>query len=462
MSSVEQLIEKARIAQQDFENYEQGAVDEVVTAVAWALIEPVRNRELSQMAVETTGLGKIEDKILKNERKTLGLLRDLRGAKSVGVISEDEELGITEIARPVGVVAAVTPSTNPVATPTNNTLNALKGRNAIIIAPSPAGEKVCSRLLQYFHEELRRIGAPVDLIQQLPSPVDKIRTLELMKLADWLIVTGSQSNVRAAYSSGTPAIGVGAGNVTVIVDETADLDGAAFKIMKSKTFDHATSCSSENALVLVDEIYDTFLEKLGDCGGRLLDEQEKQTLQDSLWVNGKLNRQMLARDVEILCQMADLKRNDSTETKFLMVEESGIGPDYPFSGEKLSPVLSVYRASDFDDAQQTALNILNHQGKGHSIGLHSSLEERALKLGLELPVCRVIVNQAHCFATGGGFENGLPFSLSMGCGSWGENSIDDNLNYRHFLNITRIARPIASREVTVEEMFTEYRSRYGL
>ncbi len=237
MSSVEQLIEKARIAQQVYENYDQGAVDEVVTAVAWALIEPGRNRELSQMAVETTGLGKIEDKILKNERKTLGLLRDLRGAKSVGVISEDEELEITEIARPVGVVAAVTPSTNPVATPTNNTLNALKGRNAIIIAPSPAGEKVCSRLLQYFHEELRRIGAPVDLIQQLPSPVDKIRTLELMKLADWLIVTGSQSNVRAAYSSGTPAIGVGAGNVTVIVDETADLDGAAFKIMKSKTFD---------------------------------------------------------------------------------------------------------------------------------------------------------------------------------------------------------------------------------
>ncbi len=299
MSSVEQLIEKARIAQQVYENYDQGAVDEVVTAVAWALIEPGRNRELSQMAVETTGLGKIEDKILKNERKTLGLLRDLRGAKSVGVISEDEELGITEIARPVGVVAAVTPSTNPVATPTNNTLNALKGRNAIIIAPSPAGEKVCSRLLQYFHEELRRIGAPVDLIQQLPSPVDKIRTLELMKLADWLIVTGSQSNVRAAYSSGTPAIGVGAGNVTVIVDETADLDGAAFKIMKSKTFDHATSCSSENALVVVDKIYDIFLEKLFDCGGRLLDEQEKQTLQDSLWVNGKLNRQMLARDAPV-------------------------------------------------------------------------------------------------------------------------------------------------------------------
>ena len=196
---------------------------------------------------------------------------------------------------------------SPVATPTNNTLNALKGRNAIIIAPSPAGEKVCSRLLQYFHEELRRIGAPVDLIQQLPSPVDKIRTLELMKLADWLIVTGSQSNVRAAYSSGTPAIGVGAGNVTVIVDETADLDAAAIKIMKSKTFDHATSCSSENALVLVDQIYDTFLDKLVDCGGRLLGEQEKQTLQDSLWVNGKLNRQMLARDAEILCQMADLK-----------------------------------------------------------------------------------------------------------------------------------------------------------
>ena len=462
MSSVQQLIEKARKAQQVYETYDQQRVDEVVTAVAWALTEPGRNLELSRMAVEKTGLGRVEDKVLKNERKTLGLLRDLRGVKTVGVISEDEDSGITEIARPVGVVGAVTPSTNPVATPTNNTLNALKGRNAIILAPSPAGEEVCSRLLQYFHTELKRIDAPLDLIQQLSPPVDKIRTGELMKLADLLIVTGSQSNVRAAYSSGTPAIGVGAGNVSVIVDETANLEAAASKIMLSKTFDHATSCSSENVLVLIDEIRRPLLEKLFDLGGRLLNPEEKQKLQDALWINGRLNRDMLARDASTLCIKAGLKRDELEEASFLMVEESGVGHDYPFSGEKLSPVLTVFSVADFEEAKHTALRLLNHEGKGHSIGLHSTREDRALKLGLELPVCRVIVNQAHCFATGGSFENGLPFSLSMGCGSWGENSIDDNLNYRHFLNITRIARPIDPREVTVEEMFRDYRSRHDL
>ena len=460
--SVKHQIQKARQAQEIFESYDQHSVDEVVTAVAWGLIEPRRNQELSYMAVEKTGLGRVEDKILKNERKTLGLLRDMRGTKTVGVISDDNNTGITEIARPVGVVGAVTPSTNPVATPTNNTLNALKGRNAIILAPSPAGEEVCSKLIQYFHDELNRVGAPLDLIQQLPSPVNKITTRELMKHSDLLIVTGSQSNVRSAYSSGTPAIGVGAGNVSVIVDETADLEAAAIKIMQSKTFDHATSCSSENALVLVDEIRMPFLKKLQDVGGRLLNQDQKKMLQESLWKNGRLNREMLARDAKTLIQKSGIESQELEGATFLMVEESQMGSDYPFSGEKLSPVLTIYGAVDFEEAQNAALKLLNHQGKGHSIGLHSKLEERAMKLGLELPVCRVILNQAHCFATGGSFENGLPFSLSMGCGSWGGNSINDNLNYRHFLNITRIARPIQPCEVTVDEIFNDYRTRHNL
>lgn len=462
-AKVAALIERARAAQRQFERYDQAAVDEVVTAVAWALVEPNRNRELSEMAVKTTGLGNVPDKEIKNSRKTMGLLRDLREARTVGVIAEYPELGLVEIARPVGVVGAVVPSTNPVATPTNKILNALKGGNAIILAPSPKGQEVCTRLLEYIHAELDRVGAPRDLVQQLPAPVDKATTHELMKQADLLVVTGSQNNVRTAYSSGTPAIGVGAGNVPSIIDESADLADAAKKIAASKTFDNATSCSSENSLTVLDSVYDAAIEALAAEGGVLLDADEKRRLQAAMWPQpGKLNRDVIARSAPEIARTVGLNRPGMESARFLMVEEDGIGQDHPFSGEKLSPVLAVYRAANFDAAFETTRRLLEHQGKGHSIGIHTRNDDNVQRLGLEMPVCRVIVNQAHCFATGGSFDNGLPFSLSMGCGTWGKNSISDNLNYRHYLNITRIARTIPPNEPSEAELFGDYRAKHGL
>ena len=228
------IINRARAAQTIFAQYSQEKVDETVTAVAWAICNPKNNKHLSELAVASTGLGKIEDKIIKNRRKTLGLLRDLKKAKTVGIITEDKIKGIIEIAKPVGVVGAITPSTNPVATPMNNILNAIKCGNAIIISPSPAGLKVFNELLKFIHIELSKIGAPLDLVQAVPDPVTKDLTKELMRQVDLVIVTGSQNNVREAYSSGTPAIGVGAGNATVIVDETSNLQEAAAKIKASK------------------------------------------------------------------------------------------------------------------------------------------------------------------------------------------------------------------------------------
>ena len=224
----------------------------MVTAAGWAIVEPSRNRALAELAVQDTGLGNVADKIAKNRRKTMGLLRDLAGARSVGVIADDPDNGMIEIARPVGVVAAITPSTNPGATPANNIINALKGRNAIVVAPSPKGASTLALLLTFMHAELDRVGAPRDLVQALPTPVSREHTFELMRQADLVVATGSQTNVRAAYSSGTPAIGVGAGNVAVIVDETADLADAANKIARSKTFDNATSCSSENSVIAIE------------------------------------------------------------------------------------------------------------------------------------------------------------------------------------------------------------------
>jgi sulfoacetaldehyde dehydrogenase len=457
------LVERARVAQRAIAGWTQEQADQAVTAAGWAIVNPDHNRALAEIAVRDTGLGNVADKIAKNRRKTLGLLDDLRAAKSVGVIAELPELGLTEIARPIGVVAAVTPSTNPGATPANNIINALKGRNAIVLAPSPKGHSTGALLLRYMHAELDRIGAPRDLIQQLPAPVTREATLELMRQADLVVATGSQTNVKAAYSSGTPAIGVGAGNVVVIVDETAKVSDAARKIAVSKTFDYATSCSSENSLVVIEDVYAPTIAALVAEGGVVLDAAESAQLSAAMFAQGRLSPRFTARSAPVVAERAGLRRAALKDAAFLMVEETGVGAAHPFSGEKLSPVLAVYRARDFAHAEALAAGILNYQGAGHSVGLHSRSDERALALGLALPVCRVIVNQAHCFATGGSFDNGLPFSLSMGCGSWGGNSISDNLNYRHFLNITRVVRPLRTprHEPTEAELFGDYRRKFG-
>ena len=457
---IQSLLHKAKEAQKKFEKYNQEQVDEVVTAVAWALCNPSTNKLISNLAVDSTGLGNAEDKISKNKRKTLGLLRDLKGVKTVGVISEDKQKGIIEIAKPVGVVGAVTPSTNPAATPVNNILNAVKGRNSIIISPSPAGLKVFKELLSYINKELDKINAPKNLVQTFETPITKDLTNELMKHVDLVIVTGSQNNVREAAKSGTPAIGVGQGNVTVIVDESANLKEAANKIKMSKIFDNATSCSSENNIILVQKIYDEFINLMKLEGGVLLNSSEKKLLEKALWIKGKLNRNLIAKHASKIANEIKLNLNSKDNVEFLMVEESGIGPQYLFSGEKLSPVLTIYKAEDFNHAKNVANEILHYQGIGHSIGIHTNKNENIMKLGLEMPVCRVIVNQAHAFATGGSFNNGLPFSLSMGCGTWQKNSIDNNLNYKHFINITKISTTIKGNEPKLKDFFEEYCQKY--
>ena len=457
---VDSVIARARKAQMAFEaTGSQERYDQAAQAVGWAIMEPTRNRALAQLAVQTTGLGNVDDKITKNHRKTLGLLRDIADAKTYGIISDDPATGVTEIARPIGVVGAVVPSTNPAATPANNIINALKSGNAIVLSPSPKGVASCALLLDYIHAEFDKLGFDRDLVQMLPAPGSKAKTQRMLETTDLVVVTGSQNNVRRAYTCGTPAIGVGAGNVTVIVDETANLAEAAAKITASKTFDNATSCSSENALVVVDEIYDAFVQAMAQEGGALV--ADEAPIIAKLWPDGHLNRAVIAQDADKMLEALDMVGKVPPTTKFLAVETSGIGADHPLSGEKLSRVVALYRARDFADAKAIASRILAHQGAGHSIGLHSSLDARALELGREVPTCRVIVNQAHCFATGGAFNNGLPFSLSMGCGSWGGNSIDGNLNWRHFLQTTKVAREIPPREPELEEIFANYWARAG-
>lgn len=454
------LMQKARDAVFEFQSADQARVDEAVTALAWAIYEPGRARELAEIAVEDTGLGNVPSKIIKNTRKTFGCLRDLMRVKSVGVISDDPETGIVKYAKPVGVVAAVTPSTNPAATPVNKAMFAIKGRNAVIIAPSPAGLRTTTLTVTYMRAELVKCGFPADLVQVLPAPINRTLTQELMQAADLVVVTGSQNNVRRAYSSGTPAIGVGAGNVPVVIDTTADLADAAQKICASKIFDNATSCSSENALIILDDVYDRAIAALKTVGGYLCSATEKEQVRRILWKEGHLNRQIIAKDADVLADACDLSL-EARSAAFFMVEDGDVDPSSKFTDEKLSLVLTIYRAADMTDAVRQLRGILDVCGRGHSVGIHTATPEHATLLAEEIDVVRVLVNQAHTFGNGGSFDNGLNFTLTMGGGTWAGNSITENLNYTHFLNITHLVRTIPEDKPTEEALFGSYFAKYG-
>jgi sulfoacetaldehyde dehydrogenase len=460
---VGRLLARARLAHEGFAGASQEVANLAATAAGWAVLEPQRNRVLAEQAVRDTGFGSVDDKLIKTHRRTLGLLRDLQGARSVGVLSDDAATGVIEIARPVGVVAAITPSTHPVAAPINNIINALKGRNAIIMAPSPKATGVCARLLRYVHDELAKVGLPADLVQMLPPPASKGLTAELMRGADLVVATGSRANVRAAYSSGTPALGVGVGNVAVIVTPSADFRAAAARIAASKIFDNATSCSSENSLVVIGEAWRPLLAALEAEAGVLATPEEQMQLQAAMFPKGALSPDVIGKSAPQLARLARLDREGYVTCRFIMAQKdaSHVGPGHPLSGEKLSPVLTLYHVPDFDAAIAQVRAIYDYQGKGHSVGVHGASSEEVLRLGLELPVGRVIVDQIHCGAVSGAFDNGLPFSMSIGCGTWGGNGFSDNLTYRHFLNITRIVRPIPPREPKVEDLFDDYWRRYG-
>lgn len=461
LTQVSELILRARAAQAIAAGYDQARIDELVAAAGWAILEPGRNRALAELAVADTGIGNVPDKILKNYRKTFGLLRDLKGRTTVGILSENFDTGIIEIARPVGVVAAITPSTNPGATPANKIINALKAGNAVIVAPSPKGWTTCARLLEYIHQQFDRIGAPRDLVQVLPNPVSKASTQALMQMADLVVATGSQANIRMAATCGTPSFGVGAGNVASIVDETADIEDAARKILQSKTFDNATSCSSENSVIVVESVRPALLKAFAALGMSLMDGAQKAALQGLIFPDGKLSAAAIGQAAPLIAQRAGLDAVAATQPRVLVVEESGFGAQHPFSGEKLSPVLALYTARDIDHAQDIVGRIYAYQGSGHSVSLHTRETSRATKLGLELPVSRVIVNQVHSAATGGAFNNGLPFSLSMGCGTWGGNNFSDNMNVRQYMNITRVVRPIAETVPTEDDLLGAFFEKFG-
>ena len=434
------LIARARKAQAQIEHESQERVDELIRAMVWSVARPGTAEEIARHTVEETQLGNYDGKYLKIFRKTRAALMDIIDDKSVGIIADDPERNIVVFAKPVGVIGALSPSTNPEATPVIKAINAVKGRNAIVIAPHPRAKLTNRLVVDKMRAALVKMGAPADLVIAIEIPTLE-KTNQLMKQCDRILATGGSPMVKAAYSSGTPALGVGAGNAVITVDETADLDDAAEKIRISKTLDMAASCSSDNSVLLVDSIHDEMLAKLVAKGGLILDAEEKAKLQAVLWVDGALNPKIVAQPPETIAAMAGFDIPEGTT--FFIVPETGTGPDFPFSGEKLTVTMTLYRVKDIDEAIAMTNRIQAYQGQGHSCGIYSRSDANILKLAEATRTCRVMVNQPQAASNSGNLWNGMRQTFSLGCGSWGGTGTSNNINWRDLINETWVSKPLA-------------------
>ena len=456
-SIIDEVVNRARIAQQHYEEIgSQQLFDDACCAVGWALMEPERNRMLAELAVQETGLGNAADKVRKNHNKTLGLLRDLKGVASIGHIRDDDEKGLSLYYRPKGVIAAIVPSTNPLATPVNNIINALKSGNAIIIAPSPKGMKPALALLEHIHQNMAKLGISEDLVQLVPSPPSKAKTERLMQLCDMVVVTGSQNNVRAGYKSGTPAIGVGAGNVVTIIDETADIAIAAENTRISKTSDFGSGCSADGNIIIQKSIYDDMVKALIAEGGYLCSDEEKHMLREAMW-DEKGNRTFptIACRPQQTTEVAGFSIPE--DRKFLMVEnQDQIGKEHKFSGEKLTTLMALYHFDQFEDALDTVRAIYKVGGTGHSCGIYSHNDAHIDALARVAPVSRMMVRQAQSKANAGAWTNGMPMTSSLGCGIWGGNITNENVTMKHMMNYTWVSRPIPEDRPSEQELFGEF------
>ena len=444
------LIERSRAAQAQIEHYSQEQVDALIRAMVWSVARPEVAEKIAQFTVDETQLGNYDGKFLKIFRKTRATLMDIIDDKSVGVLEEDPVRNIIKIAKPLGVIGALAPSTNPEATPVIKAICAVKGRNSIVIAPHPRAKLTNKMICDLMREAIVAMGAPADLVIGIDNTTLE-KTNELLKQCDRILATGGGAMVTAAYSSGTPALGVGVGNAVITVDETADLDDAAEKIRISKTLDLAASCSSDNSVLLVDAIYDQMLAKLKSQGGYLVNAEEKAKLQATIWHDGHLNTAIVAQPAEKIASMANIDLPEGV--RFFIVPETGYGPEFPFSGEKLSVVMALYRVRNIEDAIQMTNQIQSYQGQGHSCGIYSRSDANIMKLANATKTSRVMVNQPQAASNSGNLWNGMRQTFSLGCGSWGGNGTNNNISWRDLINETWVSKPLAkSKELPTDEV----------
>ena len=456
-------LARARTAQAQIAEYSQQQIDDACLSVGWEVYNDENIAILAQLAVEATGMGNVADKITKHKVKVMGVMRDIADAKSVGLIERNEATGISKYAKPVGVVGALLPVTNPTTTPASNGLGILKGRNAMIFAPHPKGAAASKLAVEYMRRGLRRVGAPEDLIQIIEEPTID-RTAELMRQVNLVVATGGGPMVKAAYSSGTPSYGVGPGNSVQIIAEDADVADAVAKIALSKAFDYATSCSSENSVIIHDSLYEQALELFaGNEKSYLVTGGERDKLGAWMWRPNKqgtlaLNSNIIARSAVSIAQGAGLTVPENT--RILLVEGTMPLEKDRFADEKISPVLTLYRYSTFPEAVDILTRLTDKTGTGHSCGIHTWKQEYIVELGTRMRTSRIMVRQPQAPANGGNFFNGMPSTVTLGCGTWGGNITTENIHWRHFINVTWVSEPIPPQKPSDDEIWGAFWQRY--
>lgn len=444
---IDGYIERARKAQAEFEKMSQEQVDAAVKTVGKVVYD---NAEyLAEIAVEETGMGNVPDKIAKNKQKSKIVWNNLKGKKSRGILDTNESTGITKVAKPVGVVAAITPCTNPIVTPMSNSMFALKCGNAIIITPHHKSIKCSTKTVEMINEELAKLGMPENLIQIIDQH-SRENTRNLISSADVVVATGGAGMVNAAYSSGRPALGVGAGNVQCIIDEGYNYKVAVPKIIAGRTFDYGIICSGEQSVICPEKDFENIMNEFADNGGYIVrDKNELKKIRNALFQDGKPNRHSVGQSCAKIAELAGI--DIPTDTKIIVVEAEGTGLTDSLGGEKMAPVIAAYKYSGLEEGVNIARENLEKEGKGHSVSFHSDSEEHIKYVGENLCVSRFVINQVCASSAGGSFYNGLAPTNTLGCGSWGHNSISENLDYKHLMNVSRIARYMPNNHVPTDE-----------
>ena len=445
---VQGLVKKARAAQKSFErDFNQEQVDAIVRDIARIVFRGAE--KWARLAIDETGMGNYEHKVQKKKGKARIIWNSLRGKPSMGIIRRDEAAGIVEIAKPVGVVGAVQPCTNPIVTPMANCMAALKSKNAIIVAPHPRAICCTALIVGEWRDAIRSRGAPEDLIQVLEDSTVE-RTGELMRAVDVIVATGGPGMVRAAYSSGKPSYGVGPGNVQCIIDRGVDIPDAVGKIILGRTFDNGIICSGEQSIIIPLDIYQDFLAELQRQNAAVvLDESDRQKLIQVLFPDGKTNKDLVGQPVLRIAQAANMQF--PTGTVMIAIPVDSTDKTSILRREKMFPVVALFRYTQFDQALTIMQENLSIEGQGHSVVIHSHNTANIESVGLTARVCRVVVSAPCATTSGGSFSNGLAPTSTLGCGSWGNNSISENFNYRHLLNITRIAYPLPNSKVPSDQ-----------
>jgi len=447
-----ELLERAQAAQSQIANLDQAAVDRAIQAVGWATSNEKTFTRLARMGVEESGLGDWEGR--PNKRfKIKGILRDALRQKSMGIVEEIPEKGLVKYAKPVGVIAALIPTTNPALTPPGLGIYALKAKNAVVFSPHPRARQTTLETVRVMREALRKIGLPEDVYVCAEKPSIPLAQ-ELMAICDLTIATGGPAMAKSAYSSGKPAYAAGQGNSTMVIDETADIEEAAHNTMLSKMSDFGSGCSADGNLIVEATIYDAFLEKLQKEGGYLVSDEEKKKLESVLWQDGHRIIDTIACKASIIAEKAGFTIPD--DRKFLIIQEENIGEEYLFSTEKLGTFLSIFKYTGFENALDMVTRIYSIQSRGHSCGIYSFNDEHIHQLALTAPVSRMMVRQPQSKANAGAFNNGMPMTSSMGCGVWAGNITNENISLKHYLNYTWVARTIPEDKPDDAELFGEF------